>query len=114
MLNYAILLVRSSFKGPHDRSMCLLTQSRFHPSNFGRPERSPQPLGMGKQVSGLKKLDDDPCSALAKASLKCLETNLFEKEKCQAAFDEYKACKKKETETRRERRIEERKQKSLL
>ena len=28
---------------------------------------------MGKQEAGFKKLDDDPCSALAKASLKCMQ-----------------------------------------
>lgn len=69
---------------------------------------------MGKQNEGYNKVDDNPCSTLAKASLKCLETNHFDKSKCQGAFEEYKACKKHETSQRRERRLEERNRKSLL
>ncbi|KAL3141115.1 hypothetical protein ABBQ38_003468 [Trebouxia sp. C0009 RCD-2024] len=62
---------------------------------------------MGKQTEGhAQKALDSPCANLYQASLKCLELNKYNADKCQDAFIAYKDCKKQEVATRLERRQE--------
>jgi hypothetical protein len=47
----------------------------------------------GKQIV---KREPWKCAALSAASLKCLEKNQMNREKCQGAFDEYIECRRQE------------------
>ncbi|GAA0154360.1 chaperone [Lithospermum erythrorhizon] len=49
------------------------------------------------------RISDSQCYPQYAASLKCLEEFHSDKSKCQAHFDVYKECKKKEREARLER-----------
>ena len=46
----------------------------------------------------------NPCLEQSKASMKCLDRNNYNKDKCQEYFDAYKECKKAWNEWRAERR----------
>ncbi|PWN18820.1 hypothetical protein BCV69DRAFT_314381 [Microstroma glucosiphilum] len=37
----------------------------------------------------------DPCAHAAKASMKCMENNSYDRGKCTEAFEEYRECKKR-------------------
>ncbi|CAL8470874.1 g10416 [Coccomyxa elongata] len=56
------------------------------------------------------KISEDMCASYYTASLKCLEKSGYDKSKCQQAFDEYVDCKKRESESRLQRRIEKQQQ----
>ncbi|CAL5228849.1 g12056 [Coccomyxa viridis] len=61
----------------------------------------------GKQKTGrAQKLTEDTCGAAYSRSLACLDRNGYDKSKCEDVFDLYIQCKKRETETRLERRQE--------
>ncbi|CAO1627083.1 unnamed protein product [Jaminaea pallidilutea] len=47
----------------------------------------------------------DPCAHAAKASMKCLETNQYDRSKCTQAFEDYRECKKAWITQRREDRL---------
>jgi len=60
---------------------------------------------MSKQaVGGHQVFSESECSAEYKASLACLDRNKYDKSECADEFDRYKECKKKEVQTRAERR----------
>ncbi|KDN43918.1 hypothetical protein K437DRAFT_225307 [Tilletiaria anomala UBC 951] len=47
----------------------------------------------------------DPCAHAAKASMKCLEDNSYDRSKCTEMFENYKECKKAWVLQRRRDRI---------
>ncbi|KAK9807248.1 hypothetical protein WJX73_002432 [Symbiochloris irregularis] len=52
------------------------------------------------------KVLESPCSDFYKASLRCLDTNGYDRSQCQKEFEDYKACKERESATRAQRRAE--------
>ncbi|KAK9833936.1 hypothetical protein WJX74_010249 [Apatococcus lobatus] len=71
---------------------------------------------MSKQHDGRQanKILEAPCGDLYTKSLDCLANNHFKKEKCQDAFEAYKACKRQEVQTRLERRKAEQSKRGLF
>jgi len=69
-------------------------------------------MSSSKPSSGPQNVKKEPwkCAALSAASLKCLDKNQMDKEKCQDAFDEYLECRKQE----REERIAKNRSKSIF
>ena len=57
-----------------------------------------------KAREGLKRYtEENDCLSLSQESLKCLEKNQAHRNRCQAYFDAYKECKKKQMEERNQK-----------
>ena len=64
-------------------------------------------MGRNKMADGLKRFKDqrtNPCLKESKASMKCLDENNYDKNKCAMYFEAYKECKKSWNERKAARR----------
>lgn len=64
-------------------------------------------MGRNKMADGLRRFKDqrtNPCLKESKASMKCLDENNYDKNKCAMYFEAYKECKKSWNERKAARR----------
>ncbi|CAO1616980.1 unnamed protein product [Parajaminaea phylloscopi] len=67
-----------------------MSASTTQPQEDNSKPRDWVPLMSGKTASKYA----DPCAHAAKASMKCLEDNQYDRTKCTKAFEDYRECKK--------------------